>query len=129
MKSDFKAQQKIFVTSAAFSGFFTVCLGAFAAHALSQQISRESMEILQTGVKYQMYHTLALAILGLIREEDVHSWTTAAGWFYLTGIALFSGSLYALALSGARIWGAVTPLGGVCFLIGWMILFFGNRKK
>ena len=129
MKSDFESQQKIFFSCAAVSGFLVVSLGAFAAHALSPQIPPESRELLQTGIKYQMFHTLVLGLIALIKEDSFQSWTSAAGWFFIAGMILFSGSLYALAFSGARIWGAVTPLGGICFLVGWVILFFGNQKN
>ncbi|MSR78018.1 MAG: DUF423 domain-containing protein [Candidatus Omnitrophica bacterium] len=129
MKSDFESQQKLFLSWAAASGFISVAMGAFAAHAIKGQLSSELMEVFQTGIRYQMFHTVALAIVAFINERSFHSWTTAAGWFFIVGIFLFSGSLYALALSGVRIWGAVTPWGGLCFLIGWMILFLGNQKN
>ncbi len=129
MKSDFQSQQKIFFSWAAFFGFSAVIMGAFAAHALDHELAPDLMEVFQTAVRYQLFHTMALAITALMNERSVQSWTTAAGWFFIAGIFLFSGSLYALALSGVRIWGVITPLGGFCFLTGWMILFFGNRKK
>lgn len=110
---------RLFLAAAAVSGFLGVGAGAFAAHALEARLAPDLMAAFETGVRYQMYHALALggAALAAARWPDP-AWT-AAGWLFLAGTVLFSGSLYALALSGVRWLGAVTPLGGLCFLAGW----------
>jgi uncharacterized membrane protein YgdD (TMEM256/DUF423 family) len=104
-------------------GFFGVALGAFGAHALKTRLSPDMLAVFETGVRYQMYHALAILIvaaaigqLGSIRLLNV------AGWSFTVGILLFSGSLYALSLSDIRILGAVTPFGGLLFLLGWICL-------
>lgn len=93
-----------------------VALGAFGAHALKNRLSPEMLAVFETGVRYQAYHALALLLLAALRGPD------RAGWCFLAGIVLFSGSLYALALTGARWLGAITPLGGLLFLAGWLFL-------
>lgn len=104
-------------------GFLAVALGAFGAHALKGRLSPEDLTIFETGVRYQMYHALALLLLAtlLVRGGTAGSYTLA-GWAFSVGILLFSGSLYLMVFSGQRWLGAVTPLGGVAFLIGWMAL-------
>lgn len=110
-------------------GFIGVALGAFGAHALKARVSPEMLSIWQTGVLYHLIHALALLALALFAKAtgaDIR-WTAR---FFLIGILIFSGSLYALVLSGVRILGAVTPLGGAALLIGWgCICFrFPNRR-
>lgn len=104
-------------------GFLGVAFGAFGAHALRARLSPEMLAVFETGVRYQMYHTLALllvaAAIGHIGNARL---LTAAGWSFFGGILLFSGSLYALAVSGITTLGAVTPIGGLLFLIGWACL-------
>lgn len=101
-------------------GFLAVALGAFGAHALEGKISARGLEIWQTAVQYQMFHTVALLGLGL--WATAHPWmpTGAPGWLFTGGILVFSGSLYALALTDVKWLGAVTPVGGVAFLLGWI---------
>lgn len=111
----------LFLTVAAASGFFSVALGAFAAHGLSKILSENLIRTFQTGVEYQATHTLALLAIALLPQKN--RWSKLAGWSLIAGIILFSGSLYALALSGIRSFGMVTPFGGLFFLIGWMCLF------
>lgn len=107
---------------AAISGFVCVALGAFAAHLLQGLLSERMFEVLQTGIQYQMFHTLALLLVGVtMLKTGLKSLQFTAGLF-LAGILLFSGSLYVLALSGQHWLGAVTPLGGVLFLCGWLSL-------
>jgi uncharacterized membrane protein YgdD (TMEM256/DUF423 family) len=102
--------------------FLAVAFGAFAAHTLKAHLSSDNLDIFETGARYQMYH--ALALLGV--AYAAHRWggglTTAAGWLFVGGVILFSGSLYLLSISGVKILGAVTPLGGLCFLAGWVCL-------
>ena len=96
--------------------FAAVALGAFGAHALKSRLSGDMLAVFETGVRYQIYHALALLTLAALRGPD------KAGWCFAAGIAVFSGSLYVLALSGVRAWGAVTPIGGVLFLLGWFFM-------
>ncbi len=102
--------------------FLAVGLGAFAAHGLKTKISPEMLTIWETGVRYHVYHALALLALGSFRGPD------KAGWCFLGGIVVFSGSLYLLALTGERRLGAVTPIGGLLFLAGWALLLFARLK-
>ncbi len=96
--------------------------GAFGAHALRQRLPAELLAVFETGVRYQMYHAFGIIAIALAQDR----WTSASlqvpAWLFLFGILLFSGSLYGLCLSGNRSWGAVTPLGGLCFLAGWLWL-------
>lgn len=112
-----------FILLSAVYGFTSVALGAFAAHGLRDRLEPALLAVFQTGVQYQMYHALALLSLALwLRTTGPNAWLSAAGWLFVVGVVLFSGSLYALAL-GAPSWlGPVTPLGGLCFLLGWAVL-------
>jgi uncharacterized membrane protein YgdD (TMEM256/DUF423 family) len=119
---------RVFVSLGALSALIAVAAGAFGAHALAAALSAELLDAFQTGARYQMYHALALIALGLVLARfslGGSTWLTAAGWLFLVGTVLFSGSLYALALSGVRQLGAITPLGGVAFLLGWAALALG----
>lgn len=114
---------KWFVVVAAVAGFLGVAGGAFGAHALKAQLSAQRMEIWHTAVLYQLVHTLALLAVGLSAGVfPARGLLVGAGIAFTAGIVLFSGSLYALALSGVRILGAITPLGGLAFLVGWALL-------
>jgi len=103
--------------------FIGVALGAFAAHLLRGTLSESLQHTFETGVRYQIYHSLAILIVALFAEKG--SIFTTAGLFYAAGIVLFSFSLYALALSGIKWIGAITPLGGLCFLTGHIVLLIG----
>jgi uncharacterized membrane protein YgdD (TMEM256/DUF423 family) len=119
---------RVFLSLAALSAFLAVAAGAFGAHALRDRLSADMLQVFQTGVTYQMYHALGLLAVGilLVRLSTGGSpWLTAAGWLFVAGMVLFSGSLYALALSGTTWLGAITPLGGVAFLLGWLALLLG----
>jgi uncharacterized membrane protein YgdD (TMEM256/DUF423 family) len=107
---------------AVFFAFTGVGLGAFAAHALKSQLSAEYLAVFQTGVHYQMLHALALLALALLMRQLPGRLLVAAGSLFTLGIVLFSGSLYALTLSGISALGMLTPLGGVAFLLGWLCL-------
>lgn len=98
--------------------FLAVVLGAFGAHALKNRLTPDMLAVFETGVKYQIYHALALLLLAALRGPN------KAAWCFSAGIVIFSGSLYILALTGVRKWGAVTPIGGLLFLAGWLILLF-----
>jgi uncharacterized membrane protein YgdD (TMEM256/DUF423 family) len=100
-------------------GFLGVALGAFGAHALKDRISADHLATYQIGVHYHLIHVLAILFVALIADKLN---TRTVGWLWVAGIVLFSGSLYALALTGIRILGAITPLGGVCFLAAWALL-------
>ena len=104
------------------SGFIAVALGAFGAHGLRSRMSAEMLAVFETGVRYQMYHTLALLIVALAAAR-LDGWLIrAAGWLFTSGIVVFSGSLYVLAITGTTAFGAITPLGGVALLAGWACL-------
>jgi uncharacterized membrane protein YgdD (TMEM256/DUF423 family) len=111
-----------FLMLAAFFGFTGIALGAFAAHGLKQRLSPEYLEVFHTGVTYQLFHTLALLAVALL---VVHLPGRLLGWagvLFAVGILLFSGSLYALTLSGIGQLGIITPFGGLAFLVGWLCL-------
>ena len=117
-----------FVFLGAINGFLAVAFGAFAAHALKGVISTGLLEVFHTGVEYQGMHALALVAVGLL-GRDVHDRALSlAGWAFATGILLFSGSLYILALTDIRWLGAVTPFGGAAFLLGWGALAWHARR-
>ena len=114
---------RIFLAIAAAFGGISVILGAFASHALKDKLSERALEIWETGTKYQMYHALALILVALLLNRlPGLTPLVVAGYSFIAGIVLFSGSLYALSLSGIKILGAVTPLGGVAFITGWIAL-------
>jgi uncharacterized membrane protein YgdD (TMEM256/DUF423 family) len=109
---------------AAFAGFSGVALGAFGAHGLRRRFDRapdgaKRLEWWQTGANYHLLHALAIGLSALVVERVPSSLPVAAGWAFASGILLFSGSLYVMTLTGARRLGAVTPLGGLAFLVGW----------
>lgn len=100
--------------------FLAVAFGAFGAHALKEKLDTRALEIFQTATHYQFLHAFALLALGLTTALEPRLKTARAGWSFTAGILLFSGSLYALSLTGIKIFGAVTPFGGVLFLFGWL---------
>lgn len=99
-----------------------VAAGAFGAHALRARVAPDLLAVYETGARYQMYHSLAILAAAWAAERWGRPAARRAGWLFLAGIVLFAGSLYLLALTGTRWLGAVTPLGGVCFLAGWASL-------
>ncbi|MGH9341184.1 MAG: DUF423 domain-containing protein [Acidobacteriota bacterium] len=112
--------ERLFFGLGAVFGFLSVAAGAFGAHGLRGRLSPEMLEVYEVAVRYQMYHALALLIVGLLAARAAGLANTAAGWLFVLGILIFSGSLYLLSLTGARWWGAVTPMGGLCLLAGWV---------
>ncbi|HBN13570.1 MAG: hypothetical protein CMQ46_10305 [Gammaproteobacteria bacterium] len=113
----------VFVAIAAINGFLAVALGAFAAHGLRARLPEDLLAVFQTGVQYHMYHALALFGVGLLcMQYGESTLLRASGWAFVIGIVIFSGSLYILSLSGIRWLGAITPIGGVAFLTGWLLL-------
>lgn len=113
---------KVITQLGALSACLAVGLGAFGAHALKARLSAELLVIFETGVRYQMYHSLALLAVGILGLLLPTARLGLCAGLFLAGIVIFSGSLYTLALSGVRTWGAVTPLGGLCLLAGWLLL-------
>lgn len=118
-----------FTLGAVFAGL-GVALGAFGAHALRDRLPADLLAIFETGVRYQVYHALALfgVVLALGRWPATNL-SVIAGWLFVAGILIFSGSLYALALTGTRWLGAITPLGGVAFLAGWVCLILAAWRR
>ena len=112
---------RFFLSIAAILAGLSVAGGAFASHALKERLSEKALAIFETGSKYQMYHALALLAIGLLisRSEVAPTLLNTAGFAFIAGVVLFSGSLYVLSLSGIKWLGAITPLGGVAFLVGW----------
>lgn len=113
---------RLFLLLAAFAGFTSVALGAFAAHGLRQQLSPEYLAVFQTGVQYQQLHTLALLAVALPLQRQADRLLTLSGGLFVAGMLLFSGSLYALTLTGIGKLGIITPFGGVAFMLGWLLL-------
>jgi uncharacterized membrane protein YgdD (TMEM256/DUF423 family) len=110
---------RIWLALGAVSAGVAVAAGAFGAHALRSRLSPADLATFETGARYQMYHALALLAVGWVAMRAPSGAATLAGWGFVIGTALFSGSLYLLTLTGARWLGAVTPLGGIAFLAGW----------
>jgi uncharacterized membrane protein YgdD (TMEM256/DUF423 family) len=115
--------RSVFLALGALCAFVGVGMGAFGAHALKASLSPESLAVYQTGVTYQMWHSLGLIAIALVQQVIPDSKRiTVAGWLMFLGILLFSGSLYLLVLLNMPQLGMVTPIGGVCFLIAWLLL-------
>ena len=119
---------RLFAVLGACSGFLAVLAGAFGAHALRSRLTPALLVTFETGARYQMYHALALLAVAFVLTRAPGAAATWAGWCFVAGTVLFSGSLYALALSGVRGFGAITPLGGVAFLAGWVCLALAARR-
>jgi uncharacterized membrane protein YgdD (TMEM256/DUF423 family) len=114
---------------ASISGFLAVAFGAFGAHALKARLEPGMLVVFETAVRYQFYHTFALFVSGWALQKFQHGPFGTAGGFFIAGIVIFSGSLYALSLTGIRQFGAVTPVGGLAFLVGWVLLLIGFWKQ
>lgn len=108
-------------------GFLAVAAGAFGAHALRARLGAEMLAVWETAARYQMYHALALLAVAMAAGRWPGGAWSPAGWLFTAGIAVFSGSLYLLAFTGTRWLGAITPLGGLCFLAGWIALALAAR--
>lgn len=122
--------QKIFLMSSAILGALGVMIGAFGAHALSNMLQETGRTAtFETAVKYQMYHALALLATGLLLDRYASKWFEYAGYGYIAGVIIFSGSLYILCLSNVSKWGAVTPIGGLALIAGWVFLLLGILKS
>jgi uncharacterized membrane protein YgdD (TMEM256/DUF423 family) len=114
--------ERLFFGLGAGSALLAVAAGAFGAHALRARLSPEMLAVFETGARYHMYHALALLAAAWAVSRWTGPWPVRAGWLFVAGTVLFSGSLYALALTGVRWLGAITPLGGAAFLAGWVCL-------
>ncbi|MGA7955011.1 MAG: DUF423 domain-containing protein [Gloeobacterales cyanobacterium] len=121
---------RVFFSLGALFALLSVVAGAFGAHWLKNQLDVQSLEIFQTAARYQMYHALALLVLGWVTMTSDNRMLLWAGWCFTAGILIFSGSLYGLSLSGIKILGAVAPLGGLSLMAGWGILLtYGLTQK
>ena len=116
------AMDRTFVLIGALAGFVGVGLGAFGAHGLRGRLSPEMLAVFETGVRYHMYHALALVATAALMGRLDGRLINATGWLFTAGIVLFSGSLYVVALTGVSVFGAITPIGGLAFLAGWACL-------
>ena len=115
---------RFFFVAGSFLAFFAVALGAFAAHGLKTRLTPDMFNIFEIGVRYHMYHALALLAVAWASSSWPDSKAHLAGWAFIVGILIFSGSLYVLSASGIRWLGAITPLGGIAFLVGWILLIW-----
>lgn len=121
---------KVIIMLAGINGFLAVSLGAFAAHGLRERLSPELLNTFQTGVQYHMYHALAMFGIGVMMMNfPATNLLRISAYLMLAGIVLFSGSLYLLSITGIRWLGAITPLGGVCFLAAWALLVWFASKQ
>ena len=119
---------KIYLVIGTVSAMLAVILGAFAAHGLKNQLSEQLLAVFQTGVQYQMYHSLGLILLVLTAQFMPSAQLVWSAGFMSAGIVLFSGSLYLLAITGIKWFGPVTPIGGLCFIIAWSLFIFTAFK-
>ena len=115
--------QKLFLLAGSIAMALAVALGAFGAHGLKSKLSQEMLDIFETGVQYHFYHAIGLLIVSLLAQylpnSSLLKW---GGWLMITGIIIFSGSLYTLSTTGIRWLGAITPIGGLCFIASWIII-------
>jgi uncharacterized membrane protein YgdD (TMEM256/DUF423 family) len=113
----------------ALSGLLGVIAGAFGAHALKARLAPDLLQAFETGARYQLIHALALMIVALAIERTPRRTLRTSGWLFVIGTVLFAGSLYALALTGVREFGMITPLGGIVLLAAWITIAFGLRRN
>lgn len=120
---------KLFMILGAINGFLAVALGAFGAHGLEGKLSEKMLSTWDKAVNYQMFHTMALLVTGLLLAKLETNGIVWAGWMFFIGILLFSGSLYIYSITGIKTFAMITPLGGVAFLIGWALLGYTAVKS
>ncbi len=125
---DILSFSKTFLISGLLFGFLSVAFGAFGAHALKQKLTPDYLNVFEVAVCYQMYHALLLILIAAIYQYHPTSYVQIAGFLTISGTLIFSGSLYILALTGITKWGAVTPIGGLLLLLGWLLLLIGVIK-
>ena len=113
---------RFFFAAGSISAFLAVALGAFAAHGLKGKLEPELFNIFEVGARYHIYHALALLAVAWASSRWPGTAITAAGWLFIAGTIIFSGSLYLLSVTGMRWLGAITPIGGLAFLVGWLLL-------
>ena len=119
-----RAMDRTFIFIGALLGLIGVALGAFGAHFLKARLSADMLAVFETGVRYHLIHAVALLTVAALADRVSDRLLATAGWLFASGIVLFSGSLYVLALTGITTFGAVTPFGGIAFLVGWACLLF-----
>src|SRR6201984_1455112 len=117
---------RTFLLAGGISGLIAVGFGAFGAHGLRGRLTADMLAVFETGVRYHMYHALALLLTAALVPRIPGKAIVAAGWLFVAGIVLFSGSLYLLAITGVTMLGAITPVGGVAFLAGWLALVIAS---
>ena len=122
-----EAMKKILLAGAVLMAL-CVLLGAFGAHALKKSLSPEMLAVYKTGIEYQFYHSIGLLLIGMIGFHVKSKWLNWSGILLLVGIILFSGSLYVLSITGVKALGAITPIGGLSFVAGWICLAVGVLK-
>ncbi|MDX2190723.1 MAG: DUF423 domain-containing protein [Bacteroidota bacterium] len=114
---------KIWAIVGASLGALSVMIGAFGAHSLKNMLTiNNRIDTFETAARYHMYHAIAILVCGILLDLKKHNLFSISSWLFLCGIIIFSGSLYALSISGLRWLGAITPIGGICFITGWILL-------
>lgn len=121
--------QRIFFVLGASFGLLAVVVGAFGAHALKERLFAQTIATFEIAVRYQMYHALGLIGVAWASSQWSSQLIVIAGWLFVAGIVIFSGSLYILALSGIRWLGAITPIGGLAFIVGWVCLLWAAIRN
>lgn len=119
---------RLFLMIGALSGAISVAAGAFGSHGLRARLEPRLLEVFETAARYQMYHALALVAVAWAASRWPGSLTNASGWLFVAGTVLFSGSLYGYTLTGVRTLAMITPIGGMCFILGWICLAFAVRS-
>ena len=120
---------KLFIILGSLNALIGVALGAFGAHGLKSKVAPEMLTVWETGVQYHLIHALGLIMIGILCQlMPEASLVRTSGWFLLAGIVMFSGSLYALVLTGTKPFGIITPIGGVAFLVGWLLLVLATWR-
>ena len=119
---------KLWLLIAAINGFLAVAAGAFGAHGLQNRLDAHGLQVFETGARYQMYHALAIGLTAFALRGSAAAPARGAAILFLAGIVLFSGSLYALALTNSRALAMITPVGGLAFLAGWIALGFAATR-
>lgn len=119
---------KVFLLLSVINGFLAVALGAFGAHGLEGKLSEKMIATWEKAVQYQMFHTVALFVTAILMQKMQVTSVATAGWFFFAGILLFSGSLYIYSTTAIKTFAMITPIGGVAFLIGWILLGYAIVK-